>query len=92
MFAAGTNAFLRCRGPRIVALLNAEKYVLKLIHPRVRKKQGRVICRQQRRRMYDLVTVAFEILKKFGPYLVSRHTKTLAHRPFTSHFLANEFS
>src|SRR5690606_2224723 len=64
VFAARAYAFLRCCGPRIIALFFAEKNVLELIHSGVGEKKCRVVRRQKRRRMHDLVPVAFEIFEK----------------------------
>lgn len=45
VFSARPNAFLRSCGPGVVTFFRAGKNVFELIHPRVGKKQSRVIGR-----------------------------------------------
>ena len=73
-------------GTRIVAFFITKKNVLKLIHPGVGKKQRRVVRRQQRRRMHDLVPVLLKILEEFSSDLVSGHKKTLAQSIYAPNF------
>ena len=48
VLAAGAHAFLRRRRARVVPLLDAQKHVLELVHPRVGEQQRRVVGRHQR--------------------------------------------
>ena len=70
VLAAGAHAFLRGRGARIGALLQAGEDVLELHHAGIGEHQGRVVARHQRRRRHDLVAVAREIIQERPPDLV----------------------
>ncbi len=86
VLAARPDAFLRCHRAFVVPLLIAEEYVLELVHPRVRKKKRRVICRQKRRRVHDLVPVPLKIIEEFLPDLAACHKEKIlaqARRPKT---------
>src|SRR5260370_18835513 len=57
---ARAHAFLRRRRPRVIAFLEAEENILELVHPRIRKQQGSVPMRHQRRAPHTPVPLAFE--------------------------------
>ena len=48
VFAAGADAFLRRRGAKIRALLDAGENVLELHHPRVGEHERRIVARHER--------------------------------------------
>ena len=66
VLAPGTNAFLRRCGTRSGARFKARKHVLERHHARVRKHQGRVVVRHQRRRRHHIVPVRAKVVEK-GP-------------------------
>ena len=66
VFAAGAHAFLRRGGARVVALLDAEKNVLELVHPGVGEQQRGVVLRDQRRRVDNLVPLLLEEAQEHG--------------------------
>jgi hypothetical protein len=81
MFAAGTNALLRCDGAFVIPLFNTQKNILELVHSGICKKKGRVVCRKERRRMHDLMPVALKIFQEFLPDLAACHkVRILSHR------------
>src|SRR6266852_5779372 len=69
---ARAHAFLRRRRPRVIPLLQPQKHVLELVHPRIRKQQGSVPMRHQRRAPHPPVPLAFKKLQKFLPNFVPR--------------------
>ena len=60
MLAAGADAFLRCGGARVIALLEAQKNVLELIHPGVSKKQRGIVRRDEGRATHDAMAALSE--------------------------------
>ncbi len=72
VLAAGADAFLRCHGAHIVALLDAGEHVLELNHAGVGEQQRRVVARHQRRRRHDRVAVAMKVVEKTRPDVVQR--------------------
>jgi hypothetical protein len=60
VFAAGAHAFLRRRCPRVIPLFEAEENVLELVHPRIRKQQGSIPMRHQRRAAHSPVPLALK--------------------------------
>ncbi len=60
MLAAGAHAFLRRRRPRVLPLFQPQKHVLELVHPRIRKQQGSVPMRHQRRAPHPPVPLALK--------------------------------
>jgi hypothetical protein len=77
VLTTGSHALLRAGRPRVVALLKPEEDVLKLIHPRVSKQQGGIICWHQRRRVDTPVPFALKKPQKIFPNLVPR---TIDHK------------
>jgi hypothetical protein len=73
MLAAGADAFLCGCGAIVIAFFEAEKYVLELIHPGIREKQGRIAMRDKRRAAHAAVAFALKELQKFFANLVPRH-------------------
>ena len=65
---ARAHALLRSCGARIVALLQSEKDVFELVHPRVGEQQGGIIGRDQRRRVHFLVPFLHKEVQKFSAY------------------------
>ena len=47
VLAAGAHAFLRAGGAGVGSLVEAEEYVLELVHARIGKQQGGVVARHQ---------------------------------------------
>src|ERR1043166_590526 len=78
VLAAGTKTFLRRRRPLVIALLEAQKNVLELIHTCIDEQQRRVIRGQKRRRVNYFVPISLKILKKFASDLVSGHMKNFS--------------
>ena len=74
MLAAGTDTFLRSCGTDIVPLLLTEEAVLKLVHPGVGKKQGRVVVRNQGGGADDGMSVLFEVVEEsFTNFVAGNH-------------------
>ena len=57
MLAAGAHALLRRGGARVVALFDAQEDVLELVHAGVGEQQRRVVGRNQRGGVDDLVSM-----------------------------------
>src|SRR5216684_3068196 len=76
---ARAHAFLRRGRPRVIPLFQPQKHVLELVHPRIRKQQGSVPMRHQRRAPHPPVPLAIgallalKKLQKLLAYLVARH-------------------
>ena len=66
VLAAGAHAFLGGRGPGVVALFQAEEDVLELVHARVGEQQGRVVLRDEGRRVHLAVSLLNEKVQKFA--------------------------
>ncbi len=66
VLAAGAHAFLRSRGPVVVALFQAEEDVLELVHARVGEQQRGIVLRDERRRMHLAVSLLDEKVQKFS--------------------------
>ena len=64
MLAAGAHAFLARRRALVIALFDAQKNILKLVHPRIRKKQRRIIRRNERRAPHAPVPLLLEKSQK----------------------------
>ena len=64
VLATRPHALLRRRGAHVIAFLDAQKRVFKLIHSGVGKQQRRVVRRQERRRTHGRVPLFFEIFRK----------------------------
>src|SRR5437667_7677277 len=62
VLAASAHALLAACRPRIIAFFEAEENVLELVHSRIRKQQGWISMRHQRRAAHDFVPL---LLKKF---------------------------
>src|SRR5690242_1223379 len=60
VLAAGAHAFLRRRRFVVIAFFEAQEDVLELVHPRIRKQQGSVPMRHQRRASHPPVAFAFK--------------------------------
>src|SRR6267143_3742946 len=80
---ARAHAFLAARRPRVVPLLQPQKNVLELVHPRIRKQQGSVPMRHQRRAPHPPVPLALKKAQEPFADLVPA-PKLLAYR-FTRH-------
>ena len=75
VLAAGAHALLRSGGARVVALLQPQKNVFKLVHPRVGEQQRGIVRRDQRRRMHLLVPLLHkEVEKLAADFGASRHS------------------
>src|SRR5206468_11657363 len=74
VLAAGSNAFLRARGARIIALVAAEEDVLELVHAGVREEQRRIVVRHERGAGDDAMAVLLEERQKGCPDFVRRHS------------------
>ncbi len=77
MLASRTHTLLRARRPRVRPLLRAQKDILELVHPRIRKQQRRIIGRHQRRRVHAPMPFALEKTQKIFPNLAAR---AIVHR------------
>src|SRR5260370_20761628 len=88
VLAARAHAFLRTRRPRVIALFEAEENILELVHPRIRKQQGSVPMRHQRRAPHAPVPLAISAflplkkLQKLLPYFVACHSSLGRNRGF----------
>ena len=71
VLAARAHTLLRSRGPRVVALLEAQKDVLELVHPRIGEQQRGIAMRHQRRTLHPPVPLAFEKLQELFAYFVA---------------------
>ncbi len=69
----GPHTFLRCRRPIIIPCFQTDKGILKLIHARISKKQGRVIGWYQTGTFNFRVSLGAEIIQKFPANFVSSH-------------------
>ena len=72
VLAAGADALLRSGGPRVVALLRAEKQVFELVHSRVGKQQRGIVGRHQRGRVHAAVPLRLKKAQKQLANFVSR--------------------
>ena len=73
MLPARAHAFLTARRSRVIPLFEAEEHVLELVHPRIRKQQGRVPKRHQRRAAHAAVPFALKKLQELLAEFVPRH-------------------
>ena len=73
VLAAGAHAFLRRAGAHVVALLDAQKDILELVHAGVGEEQRRIVGRQQGRRAHARMPVPLEVLQKSFANFVSSH-------------------
>src|SRR4029077_4675953 len=71
VFAACAHAFLGSRRPRVVALFEAQEYVLELVHSGVGKQQRRIVRRDERRRMHLAVSFLNEEVQELAPNFVA---------------------
>ena len=62
MLAACPHTFLRCHRPLIVAAFQTREQVLELNHTRIGKHQSRVILRNKRAGIDDLMPIRFKII------------------------------
>jgi len=77
VLAAGAHAFLRRGGARIIALLESQKNVLKLVHSRVGEEQRGVVMRNERGRVDYPVSLLFEKLQELPPNFRAAHNEYL---------------
>ena len=82
MLAAGSQAFLRRDGPRIVAFFIPEENVFELVHTSVNEQEGRIVRRQERRRMNGLMALLLKIIEKFLTDLASFHRRKIVTHYF----------
>src|SRR5882762_2755758 len=74
VLAAGTDAFLRRGGARVVARLAAEEDVLELVHAGVREEQRRVAGRDEGRARHATMALRLEVLEELLADLIGgRH-------------------
>ena len=59
------DAFLGIHRPAVIPAAGAQKHVLELIHPRVRKQQGGIVLRRHGRAGHDRMTLPYEKAEKF---------------------------
>ncbi len=64
VLSARAHAFLRRRRPVVIALLQPEKNILELIHPRIGEEECRVAVRHQRRAANAAMSLALKKLEK----------------------------
>src|SRR5215472_11748806 len=64
VLAARADASLAGRGAFVIALLEAEKNVLELVHPRIGEEQRRIIRRDERRAAHHAMPALFEKFQK----------------------------
>jgi len=76
VFPPGPHAFLRGSSPVVLPLLQTQKHILELVHPRIREQQGRIAMGHQRRTPHPPMAFAFKELQKLLAYLIPSH-----HRP-----------
>src|SRR5208282_6259569 len=78
-------ALLRSRGLVVIALLEAEKHIFELVHPRVGKQQSWIVRRHQRRRMHLLVPLLHkEVQKLAANFRASQHEWVIVERVLLS--------
>jgi hypothetical protein len=77
LFATRPDAFLRSGGAQIFAFLQSQKRVFELIHPRIGKKQRRIVGGDQGRTLDHPVSVIFKIFQEVLSQLVSSQSVTL---------------
>ena len=77
VLAAGADAFLRARGARVVALIEAQEDVLELVHAGVGKQQRGIVHRDERRATHDAVAAVAEIFQKSAANFVAAQQENL---------------
>jgi hypothetical protein len=80
VLAAGADALLHRRGSAVVALLDALKDALELVHPGVGEQQRRVVGGDQRRRRHLAVPLGDEIVEELPADLVGVHPGNIRGR------------
>ena len=80
VLAAGAHAFLRRRGARVFALLEAQEHVLELVHPGVGEQQRGVVRRDERRTAHDAVAAVGEEFQKRAADFVAAQQENLVNR------------
>ncbi|SBT10051.1 hypothetical protein PROAA_370005 [Candidatus Propionivibrio aalborgensis] len=75
MLAAGPNALLRSCCAIVGPLVEAQEYILELVHPGIGKQQGRILMRNERTGCHDLVAFGLKELEKFIAYFGAFHRK-----------------
>src|SRR2546422_8237190 len=73
VLTAGTHAALRGDGAHIRTPINAEEYVLELVHAGVGEEQSRIVARYERRRGHDGVSFRREVVEKYLTDVGSLH-------------------
>jgi hypothetical protein len=73
VFPPRADAFLGTARPDIVALLQAEKEILKLVHPRVGEEKGRIIVRNEAGTGNDGMPALMEIVEELCPDFSACH-------------------
>src|SRR5579862_2823444 len=77
VLASRAHAFLRSRGPSVVALFQSEKDVLELVHAGIGEQQGGVVLRHERRGMHLAVPLLNEKVQKLtANFGASQHADT----------------
>ncbi len=66
VLAPGAHAFLRRRGPGVIAFFQAEEDILELVHARIGEQQSRVVLRDEGRRVHLAVSLLDEKVQKFA--------------------------
>jgi bifunctional N-acetylglucosamine-1-phosphate-uridyltransferase/glucosamine-1-phosphate-acetyltransferase GlmU-like protein len=72
VLAAGADALLRSRRPRVLPPLGAKEKILELVHSGVGKQQRRIVGRHQRGRVHPAVPLRLKKAQKCFAYLVPR--------------------
>ena len=73
VLAAGTDALLRIRCSRVLALARAQKHVLELVHPRIGEQQRRVVIGHDQRRGHKRVAFLLEEINELLANLAGSH-------------------
>src|SRR5438128_8339724 len=96
MLAARPHTLLRRSRAHIVALLQAEENILKLVHPRISKEKCRIVMRHERRRMHLPVPLRDKEVEKRPADLRACHGGFNSKRPSTdaqgTHVQSNDTS
>src|SRR4029077_19268621 len=79
VLAAGAHAFLRRRGARVFALLEAQENVLELVHPGVGEQQRRVVRGDERRAAHDAVASVGEKFQEHAADFVAAQQNALSN-------------
>jgi len=73
VLSPGPDRLLGTGGPGVAPVFQAEEAVLELDHPRIGKKEGRIVLGDQARTRHDGVPVALEESQKLPSYFTCRH-------------------